>query len=52
MELFIEYQVPSDTSDLLSYNGHSESAALEEEPLRTEQGLGGLAVAWLGPHPP
>ncbi|EJK73244.1 hypothetical protein THAOC_05139 [Thalassiosira oceanica] len=28
MELFIEYQVPS---DLLSYNGHSESAALEDK---------------------
>ena len=31
MELFVEYQVPSDTSDLLSYNGHSESAALEDK---------------------
>mmetsp|Transcript_36045 Transcript_36045/g.85910 ORF Transcript_36045/g.85910 Transcript_36045/m.85910 type:complete len:950 (+) Transcript_36045:88-2937(+) len=28
MELFVEYQVPS---DLLSYNGHSESAALEDK---------------------
>ncbi|EJK49598.1 hypothetical protein THAOC_31512 [Thalassiosira oceanica] len=28
MKLFIEYQVPS---DLLSYNGHSESAALEDK---------------------